>query len=72
MGALAGCIIIALALGFVVEAIDRASGAEKLRADAAYWRNAYETLVNQSGRDVNDGSAVRSQPLPRHKSQSRY
>lgn len=55
MATLAGCIIIALALSFVVDAIDRASEVRKHRVDAAYWRNAYETLVNQSGRDVNDG-----------------
>ncbi len=55
MAALAGCIIIALMLGSVIEAIDRASGAKKHKADAAYWRKAYETLVDQSGRDVNDG-----------------
>ena len=23
--------------------------------NAAYWRNAYETLVKQTGRDLNDG-----------------
>jgi hypothetical protein len=55
MTTLAGCIIIALALGFVVEAINRASQSGKHQADAAYWRNAYETLVKQSGRDLNDG-----------------
>lgn len=27
----------------------------RLRQDAAYWRNAYETLVKQTGRDLNDG-----------------
>jgi hypothetical protein len=55
MATFAGCIIIALALSCVVAAIDRASEVRKHRADAAYWRNAYETLVKQSGRDVNDG-----------------
>ena len=55
MGSLAGCIIIALALSFVVEAINKASNADRYKADAAYWRKSYETLVDQSGRDVNDG-----------------
>jgi len=27
----------------------------KASRDAAYWRNAYETLVKQTGRDLNDG-----------------
>lgn len=26
--------------------------------DAAYWRNAYETLVEQTGRDLNDGFGI--------------
>ncbi len=30
----------------------RAAGAVR---DAAYWRNAYEELVKQTGRDLNDG-----------------
>lgn len=25
------------------------------KASAIYWRNAYETLVKQTGRDLNDG-----------------
>lgn len=29
--------------------------AEQQKRDAAYWRNAYETLVKQTGRDLNDG-----------------
>lgn len=32
--------------------------------DAAYWRNAYELLVAQTGRDVNDGLG----PDPRRRS----
>jgi len=27
----------------------------RFRNDAAYWRSAYETLVRQTGRDLNDG-----------------
>lgn len=26
--------------------------------DAVYWRNAYETLVKQTGRDLNDGLGI--------------
>ncbi len=28
---------------------------DKSRNDAHYWRNAYETLVKETGRDLNDG-----------------
>lgn len=55
MAALCGCIIIAIMLGYVVDAINRASGSRQHQADAAYWRKAYEDLVKQSGRDLNDG-----------------
>jgi hypothetical protein len=27
----------------------------RLRQDRDYWRNAYETLLAQTGRDLNDG-----------------
>lgn len=28
---------------------------EEARRDATYWRKAYEELVRQTGRDLNDG-----------------
>lgn len=28
------------------------------RQDASYWRTAYETLVKQTGRDLNDGLGI--------------
>jgi hypothetical protein len=29
-----------------------------MRRDAAYWRKAYEDLVDQTGRDLNDGLGI--------------
>lgn len=34
---------------------DGERAARRGSGDAAYWRNAYETLVKQTGRDLNDG-----------------
>lgn len=58
MGALVGCIVIAFVLLFVVDAIHKAAGASAYQADARYWRKAYETLVAQTGRDLNDGLGI--------------
>lgn len=55
MSPLAGCIIIAIMLSVVADAISKAANATAYRSDATYWRNAYESLVKQTGRDLNDG-----------------
>ena len=38
----------------------------KTLGSAQYWRNAYETLVKQTGRDLNDGLGLdpRKRPQP--------
>lgn len=36
----------------------------KDRRDAAYWRAAYELLVKQTGRDLNDGLGVDPRKRP--------
>lgn len=54
---------------FVLSLIERAQAAEARartaeealktpESRAAYWRNAYETLVAQTGRDLNDGYGI--------------
>lgn len=54
--------IIPLVVGAALIAYDpfltlvrRHAKATRAGVDAAYWRNAYEALVKQTGRDLNDG-----------------
>ncbi len=49
-------------------AIRRGEAAERQARDAAYWRNAYETLVKQTGRDLNDGLGLDPRKAPHDES----
>ena len=45
-------VIIALA---ILDTVRDRIGIKKLKNDVRYWRQAYEVLVAQTGRDLNDG-----------------
>jgi hypothetical protein len=48
-------VLILIGLLAVRDALMGLSDAPKLKRDVLYWRRSYEELVEQTGRDLNDG-----------------